>query len=497
MTAPSNNIVQLQVGDTVPIGTALLNLILMGIVTDVNNPNMFGATLQAYKSQAVLTVPVLQGDQGPPGNVTFALQFQNDTLTQVSQLPQNLNNTTDLGKYWVFGVTDQNDNVVATEMQVWYGSVIGFKAFPVGTPGPPGAYPLITPNIVLQVPGSGNGPNGVDSWIDVSGSVSNPTFTFNIAAPIGPVGPPGSLGTSPDVDYTNSPPQPGDVLTCTSRVTPGAPTNLTPLPSSTGGALAAGSWFYQVTTILSNGESLPSNEVEATTIGGTSSVLLTWNAPSGGGGIGYNVYRGNYVTGVSTLVGTVNGISATTFTDVGSAGKPGAPPSVGAVAGRPIWGPATQSVLVPKLYTVPQSAFQGMAGVGGTRQTVCTYAIPPQPWPWKPFVLGSMKILGLNISFTPLLVGADVMLGDPSTGTLVARGQGNSLGTVVLIPNTANSSNPSQAITPDNSVALVPANHTGNQGTLYVNLENQGMAGVYDYNPAGSSLMVLVCPVVP
>jgi hypothetical protein len=153
--------------------------------------------------------------------------------------------------------------------------------------------------------------------------------------------------------------------------------------------------------------------------------------------------------------------------------------------------------LVPKLYTVPQSAFTAQSGVGGSSQPVCTFAVPSQPWPWKPFVFGQMKIFGFNISFTPLLVGADVLLGDPQTGQLVAKGQGDSLGSVTIIPQASTNQNASAAMTPTNGVGLVQANHTGNQGTLYVSLESQGMAGVYDYNPAGSQLVVLVIPTPP
>jgi hypothetical protein len=40
----------------------------------------------------------------------------------------------------------------------------------------------------------------------------------------------------------------------------------------------------------------------------------------------------------------------------------------------------------------------------------------------------------------------------------------------------------------------VPANHTGSNGTLYVNLVNRGLAAVYDYNAANSQLFVMVVP---
>lgn len=494
MTQATAEVVQLQVGDTVPIGSALVTLIIMGIVTDVNNPNMFGASLQSYGSQAVLTVPVLQGIKGNPGNPQSPLNFQNDSLSSPADLPTGLNDTTDLAKYWVFGVTDQNGNVVATDMYVWYGTTIGFKSFPIGQPGPPGASPLITPQIIREEPGNGNGPNGADSWIAVQGTVSNPTFVYHIAAPQGDPGPAGQLNTCPDIDFVTAGPNPGDTLKCSARVLPGAPIGLTILPSGTGGTLAAGSWFYVITSTMSHGESLQSNEVEATTVGTTSSVVLNWVQPSGGGAIGYKVYRGNTALGISTLIGTVTNPATTTFTDTGISGTPASPPSVGVVAGRSIWVPSSQVPTIPLLYTIPQSAFMATSGIGGAKQPVCTFAVPQQPWPWKPYVVGSMKIFGLNISFSPLLVGAEVLLGNATTGTLVASGEGNSLGAVSIIPNSSNTSNQSQAMTPTNNIGLVPPNHQGNQGTIYVSLVQQGMAGTYDYNPAGSRLAVLVLP---
>src|ERR1700676_2537670 len=91
MSSPTQaEIIQLNIGDTVPINQVMANIILMGIVTDINNPNMFAATMQAFQNQAVLTVPVLQAAQGIPGQLTFALRWQNDNLTVPSQLPTNL-----------------------------------------------------------------------------------------------------------------------------------------------------------------------------------------------------------------------------------------------------------------------------------------------------------------------------------------------------------------------------------------------------------------------
>lgn len=387
-TPPQAEIIQLGVGDTIPVANIMTNLFLMGLVTDVNNPNMFAATMQAFQRQAVLTVPVLQGVKGEKGEPSFALQWQNDGKTDPEQLPTNLGDTVaDLGKFWIFGVEDDNGNTVATTMYVWWGTVIGFRQLPVGAPGPPGPYPVITPNIVVELPGSHLGPDGVDSWIHVEGIASNPQFTFHIAAPQGLPGPVGPLYTQGDVDMLTHPPQPGDVLTCTARTVP------------------------------------------------------------------------------------IDGVQ------------------------YPVWEPQPPLVKYPMIYTVPEAAFISAAGIGGATHPIASFAIPPQPFKWKPVVFGQVQIFGLNISFTPLLVGAEVLLGDPTSGQLISRGFGNSLGYTTFIPHPSNAANTAAAITPTNSLGLVQANHTGNAGTIYVNLVNQGMAGVYDFNRVNSGLFVAAWPV--
>lgn len=500
MTSPTTSqadIIQLGLGDTIPIGQIMMNLILMGIVTDVNNPNMFAATMQAYQRQAVMTIPVLQGRKGDPGEPSFALQWQNDNKTDPSQLPTNLGNTVvDLGKFWVFGVEDELGNTVATTMYIWWGTAIGWRQLPVGAPGPPGPYPVITPHIILEVPGSGNGPEGADTWIQVEGSVANPQFYFHIASPQGVAGPSAALGSCPDVDFTTKAPVAGDTLVCTERLTPGAPTALLIAVASTGGALGAGTYFYKVTATLTNGETLAGNEVTSGTLtGATNKVTLNWTAPAGGGATGYRVYRGSAIGQENQLVGIVSSGATTTFVDTGAATTPAEPPSVGVVAGRKIWVPQAPKVKFPMIYTVPEAAFTSIQGIGGATQTICAFEVPPQEWPWKPVVFGQVQIFGLNISFTPLLVGCEVFLGSPTAGVRVGRGFGNSLGYTTFIPHPSGEDNPSLAITPSNGVALVPAHHTGSAGTLYVKLVNQGMAGTYDFEAVNSGMFVAAWPV--
>jgi len=494
----------LNIGDTVPLGQAMVNLIVMGLVTDINNPNMFAIKPQVFQKQAVLQTSSLQGIQGVPGQLTFALRWQNDNLIQPSQLPSTLTNLPrDVGKFWIFGVTDQNGNTVATIMYVWWGTVIGFRLLPVGTPGPVGRFPLITPNVVLQVPGSGNGPGGVDSWVAVTGPISNPVYTYNIAAPLGPTGPASALATWPDVDFISHVPVPGDVLTCSSSVVPDAPTGLSIFPRNIGGTLAAGIYFYVVTAYMLNGqETLPSNEVTTNMMtGNTNFVALSWNpVPAAAQPAGYKVYRGTFIGAENRLVATIANPAAIGFVDFGAATTSSAPPFTGGpVAGRSIWRAVTPNPIFPAFYTVPQSVFTPLSGIDGSNQTVATFAVPPQSYPWKPLVFGRMQIFGLNFSFNPFLVGAEVLLGnpDPSKGIQVAQGFGNDEGYVTLLPQPSTPDKPSSAITPENMLAYVPANHVGTAGTLYCNLVNQGMFGIFDFVTANSGLAVAAIPVPP
>jgi hypothetical protein len=114
----------------------------------------------------------------------------------------------------------------------------------------------------------------------------------------------------------------------------------------------------------------------------------------------------------------------------------------------------------------------------------------------------------------PSAIGVIVLLGDPDpeVGQLVARGFGNaSRGVVNVMPHCSYPQHPmgpgepagvagsdSLAMTPWNDVGAVPANHTGNDGTLFVVLVNEGkiwgFSTVFDFNAAGSSLFVLACP---
>lgn len=103
-------------------------------------------------------------------------------------------------------------------------------------------------------------------------------------------------------------------------------TGLAAAASTTGGTLAAGSYYYKVTALNAAGETAGSTEVSVTTTGSTGSVSLTWNAPGNPATqpiTGYRIYRGTSAGGESVyFTSTTN-----SFTDTGAAGTAGTVPS--------------------------------------------------------------------------------------------------------------------------------------------------------------------------
>jgi len=100
-----------------------------------------------------------------------------------------------------------------------------------------------------------------------------------------------------------------------------APTGLVGTASSTGGSLATGTYFYKVTALNANGETLPSNEIGVAVTGPTGSVSLTWGAVPGA--TGYRVYRGTSAGGENVFYAS----TTNSFVDTNAAGTPGTPNS--------------------------------------------------------------------------------------------------------------------------------------------------------------------------
>lgn len=596
--------------DTIPVDEILAYLYMMGIITDVNDPNKIAYTMEAFNIQPVITVPVLKGAQGIPGANAIALHFRNQLITDLDQLPTDLGDTNaDLGRFWLYPVVDlSSGDKIATIIYLWTGvkngplSGItglgqGWVQIPVGVPGPPGPYPnLSQAQLALTEPGNGEGPDDSSSWVAVNdggvqfltvtgtltaghfelivdigsnpqtttaiqynqinaatlqstleavstvgagnvmvseidnefiitfagsidshqisqmvvtastlvggtvaveiGTAENPAAAWYLAVPEGEQGPTCPLGGMFNVDFVSQIPSPGDVFTCSDRTTPGPPTGLAAVASTTGGLMVAGTYHYKVTACLPNGETLASNEVSATTTGSTGSVQLTWTAPNGNGATGYRVYRGTTAGGENLLVAVIISGTQVSFLDMGGPTSNGAPPTTpGFVAGKEIWVPVTPLPQSPLLFTIPQTAFVASEiglEFGSQQPTIGTFNMPQQPFAWVPFIMGQVQVSADNLGLTPLLVGANVLLGNSSRGQMIASGVSDAQGFVTMIANFG-----SLSFSANNyGGSIVPAMHTGTTGTLYVNLVNEGWISLFDYTNDLSSLSVLVLPIL-
>lgn len=360
------------VGDQVYLGTFLVNTHVYGVVTPPDTPDQFSATFEIMGDQGTLMTNALIGPRGPAGQNAFALRLQKDNIDDPANLPTTLTNTdADVGKYWMIDDVDADGNIIGSSAYIWYGT--SWRRMMMGTPGPPGPVPIITPTVTLL------DPLGTEtSNVDVTGSTLQPSWELRLQVPAGPTGPPGTaLSSASDVDLTTNPPNIGDILQ----------------------------------------------------------------------------YNGT------------------------------------------IWVPAPMDQLIVRPYSVPESAFTSYSGLS-QRATIGTFAIPPQTFAWVPIVWGQIGAWGLELSTSPLTIGAEVRLGDPVTGTLIGRGFGNSFGEVNIQPHFSAPTTPSTALTPTNGLAVVPASHSNPAtGTVYINLYNDGIAGVYQFSPTDAQLFVFCVPV--
>ena len=363
------------VGDTVFLEEYLINTRVYGVVVPPGTPPEFWATYEIQSDQGTLTMAAVIGPTGPAGADAFAMLQQTDPYDSPDELPNTLTDTVaDIGKYWVFDDLDSSGNVIGSSLWVWYGT--SYRRLMLGSPGPPGPVPIITPTVTLI-------PNGEASNIVVGGTPLHPDMAFNIESLPGPTGPAADLALAPDVDFTTTAPTAGDLLGTTGRTT---------------------------------------------SIGGTT-------------------YQ--------------------------------------------VWTPVSISQLVPGPFSMPENAFTSFSGLS-QRAAIGSFTIPPQSFNYAPIVWGHIGAFGLELSATPLQIGCEVLLNDPTSGQQIGRGFGNSLGEVNVMPHYSTNSVPGAAITPTNGIGAVAA---GASSTIYINLYNDGNIGVYQFSPTDAQLMVLLMPV--
>jgi hypothetical protein len=179
-----------------------------------------------------------------------------------------------------------------------------------------------------------------------------------------------------------------------------------------------------------------------------------------------------------------------------------------------LWEASAFDIMSLPCYSVPEGSFQSVTTTKAGTQQICQFAIPPQPFNFIPIVFGHLaavenhsgfdfftilfggfNLFGNNSTSQPANIGAVVSLGDPVNGQLVARGFGNISNYSFIFPHFSTPLSPKASISPTTSTAVVPAYHTGNQGTITVSLVNDGAHMSYQFQAQNSQLLIMCVPV--
>jgi hypothetical protein len=482
------------IGSLVYLAGYLLKLRLSAEVTPPDTPNLYSGQFEVMDDHGIVDLSPLAGPQGYPGKADFPLRRQDDPTVQApADLPINLTNTsTDIGKYWEIATVDFEGVITAVTSYIWYGT--SWKTIQMGTKGPPGPAPEIQPDVVLIEPQPPPTYPDTTSAVLTSGPLIQPNWEYDLAVPAGIPGPIGPVYTMPDVDLHTIAPVSGDLFACSGNYDSEGRAIWKPL-----GRKAYATQFYSMpetsfagyTGVAQRayigGFSVPAQPWPWTPIvwghlGGTSTTQITasnaqqlvnvtalggtFTLTSGGATtppIPYNASPADIVTyleglatvGVNNVIGAIQGSMNTLLEFVNALAGQVIEPLIANVA----------SLIPPSLSSVVINVLDS----GGNLINQITNFL----------------------SADPLMIGCEVLLGDPTTGTIVARGLGNTMGIVNIMPHYSSAKKRAQAITPTNRYAIVPA---GQVGHIYVNLWNDGALGVYSFNPQNAQLMMLVVP---
>ena len=139
-----------------------------------------------------------------------------------------------------------------------------------------------------------------------------------------------------------------------------APGTLTPSTSTSGGTLAAATYYYVMTAINAVGETIASAEASQATTGASSTVTLAWSAVSGA--TGYKLYRAT-ATGNETYLTTLGAV--TTYTDTGAITPGTAVPPVANTTVGAAYRPISSNFASAMVYFYQSGILFAMTGVRG------------------------------------------------------------------------------------------------------------------------------------
>ncbi|TWS27268.1 phage tail protein [Tsukamurella conjunctivitidis] len=161
-------------------------------------------------------------------------------------------------------------------------------------------------------------------------------------------------------------------------------------------------------------------------------------------------------------------------------------------SGNGLWEPSDFASMHPMFFSIPENAFTNMSSIISGRMTILSFAMPALDYAWVPHITGHFKAIGIDLNILdPFKIGAEVRIGDPMNGTLVARGVGNIAQECTVTPHFSSPGDPGVSVSPDNGVAQIAA---GVATTINVNLVNDGLIGLYSFNRQNAQLAVLCIP---
>ncbi|OYV51877.1 MAG: hypothetical protein B7X10_00435, partial [Burkholderiales bacterium 21-58-4] len=204
------------------------------------------------------------------------------------------------------------------------------------------------------------------------------------------------------------------------------PTLTGAVAETSGGSLAANTYYYVITAITAGGQSLPGSESAATVTTNNGSVELSWAPVLGASG--YDIYRGTVTGAEEALVGTVIGNATTSFVDTGTPFA--APP------------PATNTATVPapvQKAPVPGSGGILTAGTYHYEITATTAAGETTASNEQPVVVGASGEVMLSWTAVAGATGYNVYR---STSSSFTPGPGTVLATQVVGGGTTSALDP-------------------------------------------------------
>jgi hypothetical protein len=189
------------VGDTVYLGDIPFIGHVFGVISDLDTPDQVSASLEVFGSNGALSLSALMGPTGPSGSNAPLGQLQFQIFDSADDLPTNLtDDPIDIGKYWIVRVFDDNANQIGSNWYIWYGD--HYESFKMGTAGPPGPVPVITPTFEIV-----DNTVTTNAKVTVTGDNYHPSWLVQINKDLvrGPVGPAGPIRQAADYDDSVAP----------------------------------------------------------------------------------------------------------------------------------------------------------------------------------------------------------------------------------------------------------------------------------------------------